>query len=235
MKYSTKRTNTRAFRKVVIRTCAYGDAERATVARLVQVARQARKRVKRPAMKTAGGDVAPVQFGLSDNEGTLLALVLRVEPVTAYQIAKIYEESPVTNFNTSKGKLYPLIRRLRERGLLRADAVEGDARGTERWCCTDLGKAAVKQWVFDVRPGHILLEDPLRTKLQSFDLLDREEQIGWVVQAKAECAEKLRALDEYGREVVVPYKALVHDNAVSTLRCRMDWLDRLLQHVVAER
>lgn len=179
--------------------------------------------------------MTPAEVELSDNEGTLLALVLRVQPVTAYQIAKIYEESPVTNFNTSKGKLYPLIRRLGARGLLRAAAVEGDARGTERWRCTDEGRAAVKRWVFDVRPSHILLEDPLRTKLQSFDLLDREEQIGWIVKVKAECADKLKALDEYGREVMVPFQELVHDNAVSTLRCRMDWLDRLLQHVVTGR
>ena len=54
------------------------------------------------------------QLSLTENEGTLLALVARAEPITAYQIAKVYEESPVSNFNTSKGKIYPMIKRLRE-------------------------------------------------------------------------------------------------------------------------
>ena len=176
--------------------------------------------------------VAGAEKALSDNEGTLLALVLRVQPVTAYQIAKIYQESPVTNFNTSKGKLYPLIARLRERGLVNAQAVSNDARGTERLTCTEAGIAAVKQWLKDIQPAHLLLEDPLRTKVQSFDLLSREEQIAWIVEVKAELAGKLAALEEYGAAVTVPYKQFVHDNAVSSIRCRMDWLDRLLHHVV---
>ena len=32
-----------------------------------------------------------------------------MQPATAYQISKIYAESPVSNFGTSKGKIYPLI------------------------------------------------------------------------------------------------------------------------------
>ena len=176
--------------------------------------------------------MATADFTLTDNEGTLLALVLRAQPITAYQIAKTYEESPVTNFNTSKGKLYPLVRRLRERGLVEAEPVAGDARGTERLVCTDVGKRAVKQWVLDIKQGHLLLEDPLRTKLQSFDLLSRDERIGWIVEVKAQLRAKLEALEAYGREVEVPFKDLVHDNAVSSLRSRMDWLDRTLHRVV---
>jgi hypothetical protein len=32
--------------------------------------------------------------------------------------------------------------------------------------------------------------------------------------------------------VTVPFKELVHDNAVSSVRCRLDWLDRLLAAIV---
>lgn len=178
--------------------------------------------------------MAKADLSLTDNEGPLLALVLRTQPITAYQIAKVYEESPVTNFNTSKGKLYPLVRRLRERGLISAQAVEGDARGTERLVCTRLGKRAVKAWVQETRPGHLLLEDPLRTKLQSFDLLTREERIDWIEKAKAQLLQKLEALEEYRAEVEVPFKDLVHDNAVSQLRSRMDWLDRTLRRIAKQ-
>jgi DNA-binding PadR family transcriptional regulator len=169
---------------------------------------------------------------LTDNEGTLLALVLREQPITAYQIAKRYEQSPVSNFNTSKGKIYPLIRRLRDRGLLAAQAVKGDLRGTERLVCTDAGRQIIRAWTRQVRPTHLLLEDPLRTKIQSFDLLSREEQIQWVVDAKALLTEKLREVHVYSDQVDVPYKNLVRDNAVASLRARLDWLDRVLQQIV---
>lgn len=174
-------------------------------------------------------DKAPA---LTDNEGTLLALVLRVQPVTAYQIAKIYEGSPVSNFNTSKGKLYPLIRRLRARGLIRSQQVAGDARGTEQLACTRSGQKAVRSWLMEIRSTHLLIEDPLRTKVQSFDLLSRDERVEWIIEIKAQLLKKLEEVEEYGREVTVPFKDFVHDNAVRSIRSRMDWLDTMLHRVL---
>ena len=169
---------------------------------------------------------------LTDDEGTFLALLIRVQPATAYQLSKIYEESPVSNFGTSKGKIYPLIRRLKQRGLLATQTVSGDARGTERLACTPAGRAAVRDWVKQHRPNHLLLEDPLRTKVQSFDLLSREERLEWVVEVRQMLLTKLAELDSYGKAVDVPFKDYVHDNAVSSVRCRMDWLDRVMHSIV---
>jgi DNA-binding PadR family transcriptional regulator len=169
---------------------------------------------------------------LTDDEGTFLALLVRVQPATAYQLSKIYADSPVSNIGTSKGKIYPLVERLQKRGLLKKRPVKGDARGSEWLECTSRGEAAVRAWVMDIRPTHILLEDPLRTKLQSFELLSRDEQLEWIVEAKSELQNKLAELEAYAAEVTVPFKELVHDNAVSSVRCRLDWLDRLLAAIV---
>ena len=168
---------------------------------------------------------------LTDDEGTLLALVLRAGPLTTYQIAKIYERSPVTNFNTSKGKLYPLIKRLRNLNLLKGERVQGDARGTEMISSTPAGRDAVKRWVIQLKPSHLLLDDPMRTKVQSFDLLDRQQQLEWIVEAKAQLLTKLEELEAYRETVDVPNKTLVHDNAVLAIEARMAWLDRMIQTV----
>lgn len=173
--------------------------------------------------------------GLTDDEGTFLALLLRVRQATAYQLSKIYEESPVSNFGTSKGKIYPLIRRLKERGLLSTRTVRGDARGTKFLECTSEGQQAVRHWIKQIRPGHLLLEDPLRTKIQSFDLLSRDEQIEWIAEVKSRLLEKLEELDTYAKTVDVPFKEYVHDSAVSSIRSRMDWLDRVLHFIVRTR
>jgi DNA-binding PadR family transcriptional regulator len=169
---------------------------------------------------------------LTDNEGSLLAVIQRQQPVTAYQVMRIYELSPVSSFNTSKGGLYPAINRLRERGFLSAQVIEGDKRGSERLSCTPAGVAAVKQWVKDLRDTHFLPVDPLRTKLMSFNLLSRDEQIEWIVDAKAQLAAKLEEVEVYDTTIEIPFQALVHDNAVTALRTRMQWLDRLMQYVV---
>src|SRR3712207_1604832 len=68
---------------------------------------------------------------LTENEGSLLALVLRREPITAYEIVKIYEQSPTTSINSSKGSVYPMIKRLKERGFVGSERVPGDGRNAE--------------------------------------------------------------------------------------------------------
>ena len=40
----------------------------------------------------------------------------------------------------------------------------------------------MREWVTQIRPTHLLLDDPLRTKVQSFGLLSREEQIAWMTE-----------------------------------------------------
>ena len=161
-------------------------------------------------------------------------MVVRVGPVTAYQVAKVYEESPVSNFNTSKGKLYPMIKRLIAAGLLEGQRVDGDGRGTEAISVTDQGLKAVREWVMCIRSSHFLLEDPLRTKVQSFDLLSHEERLQWVVAAKEELQRKLSEVEEYGASVEVPFHNFVHDNAIVSISTRIAWLDRVLHGLIKE-
>ena len=46
---------------------------------------------------------------------------------------------------------------------------------------------------------------------------------------------KLAELDAYRDEVDVPFKDFLHDNAVQSVRARMDWLDRMLFAVMHGR
>jgi DNA-binding PadR family transcriptional regulator len=163
---------------------------------------------------------------LTDDEGTFLALLIRMQPATAYQLSKVYAESPVSNFGVSKGKIYPLINRLKKKGLLDAEKVE-DRKGAERISTTALGREAVRSWVREIRPNHLLLEDPLRTKVQSFELLSEEERLEWIATAHAQLQAKLAEVRQYAESVTVPYKRQVLDNAVSAIRARITWLNRV--------
>jgi DNA-binding PadR family transcriptional regulator len=176
--------------------------------------------------------MAAQQEHLTDSEGTLLTLLVKAQPATAYQLSRIYERSPVSNFNTSKGKIYPLIKRLVQRGLIEAARQPGVAKKVELLSCTEAGVEAARNWVKSSRDSHLLLEDPLRTKVQSFDLLSFEERVEWIVEHRNKLRDKLRQVEEYGERVDVPFKDLVHEHAVESLLLRLDWLDRLMTHVV---
>lgn len=174
----------------------------------------------------------PEDAALTDNEGSVLALVLRRQPVTAYQLVKIHERSPVSSFNESKGSVYPVIARLKARGLVEGEAVEGDGRKSELLRCTDAGRAAVRRWVLDVSAADVLLFDPLRTRLMSLDLLSREEQIEWAIDLKRFVADKIAEVEDYDRNVTVPFQPIVRASTIGPLQAKSAWLDELVHMIV---
>src|SRR6185295_17044582 len=104
---------------------------------------------------TAGRMRVKSDMKITEHEGMLLALMLRQQPVTAYQLFRFFETSPVTSINASKGQLYPAIRRLRERGLIAGRKVAGDGRGAEALSVTKAGEGAVRAWVQEIDGAHI--------------------------------------------------------------------------------
>ena len=173
----------------------------------------------RPLMKRAGQ--------LTDTEGAFVALVRRNEPVSAYQIAKHYELCPIYTLNTAKGKIYPLLHRLLERGLLSSTQVENDRRHTQLYSCTAAGRSALKSWVKCFRAEHELPPDPLRRKMQAIDLLEPAEQLAWVEEARSRLIRKMQAVKAYEADVEGPFGRFAQDNARETLNGRLNWLDRL--------
>lgn len=173
----------------------------------------------------------PQGRSLTDHEGALLSLVLRHQPVTAYQIGKVFGASPVHTFNTSKGKLYPMIARLEERGLLAAESVPDDHRGTKRFMCTDAGRQVLRKWIGAFPPEHDLLADPLRKKVQAFELLTPQERQEWLAQAQQRLEEKLGEVEQWPPELEGPFGLLVQENARAALRARITWLEEARRHL----
>lgn len=170
---------------------------------------------------------------LTDDEATFLALLTRAEPATAYQLSKIYETSPISSFGTSKGKIYPLVRRLTDWGMVRGKTVPGDQRGSEMLRCTAKGRTAVRNWIKHIKPAHFLLEDPLRTMVQSFNLLDENEQLQWVASARAGLVDQLDEVRSYQREVTGPFHEQVFENALLSIKGRLKWLDHVEKAILS--
>jgi len=168
---------------------------------------------------------------VTDGEATVLSLIERMQPITAYQIRKVLAASPTTNISNSTGKIYPIIRRLKADGLIAATAVEDDARGAERLTCTEQGRRVVRQWVKTVGTAHLLLEDPLRTKILSFNLLPKAEQVRWLKTARADLVAKAEEIEAFARKYSGPYHDLAHANARLTTAARIAWIDQVLKRI----
>lgn len=164
---------------------------------------------------------------LTDDQGGLLALIQRKGPMSGYQIAKDYENSPVFTINTAKGKLYPVLERLIDHGWVTSRRVVEDRRGTKIYSCTELGRSALRAWLGAFRSEHELPADHLRRKVQALDLLAPEEQLAWVETARTHLRRRLEAVLAYDADGEGPFGRLAQENARESLQGRLHWLDRI--------
>lgn len=165
---------------------------------------------------------------LSEHESLTLAMIARFQPTTVYQVRKLLNESPTTSFSTSPGKMYPIIERLRARGLIEAQRVDGDGRKTERFTVTKEGRAAVKAWVKAIRPVYLLPEDPLRTHAGFADMLGKVERAKWRTDLLAALQAKLAEIERFTAERPDASMAPAHDHALSVTRTRIAWVERMI-------
>lgn len=171
---------------------------------------------------------------VNEYEGAVLGLIARSQPVTRYRLFKAFEQSPTTSVNTSKGSLYPLIGRMIDRGFVEAETGT-NRRASEMLKLTPLGHAALAQWIGGTGPQHSFAHDPLLVRVLSLGDVPREERIRWIADAKALLLQKKTELEEYRKAVDAPYMEIVHGTAVAVVNAKLEWLDRLLIKVVAEK
>lgn len=162
-------------------------------------------------------------------EATVLSLIERLQPVTAYQIRKVLAASPTTGISNSTGKIYPIVGRLKERGWIAAEAVEDDLRNAERLRCTEAGKQVLRRWVKSLGRAHLLPEDPLRTKILSIGLLSKPEQVRWLTTVRSDLVKQQAVIEEFAREHPSPIHDLAHANARMSTAARIAWVDLALK------
>lgn len=163
---------------------------------------------------------------LSDHEGNLLALLLRCEPATPYQLLRLHVLSPFSRLNESKGSLYPLVRRLERQGLLASRPVNGDRRNARLLTCTDRGRAAVRAWISRIDPTNALPDDPLLIKIGGLALLSGAEQREWVMGARRILERKIQTLESHGATVEA-FSGFARTGAMLSLIVRLEWLELL--------
>ena len=84
---------------------------------------------------------------LTDLEGAALAEIARRGTATSYAVANAFSGSPSEFWSGSAGAVYPMIRRLTEKGYLQVHAAATGKRRKSDYSITDSGRAALEQWL----------------------------------------------------------------------------------------
>lgn len=175
---------------------------------------------------------AAPQPAATDLEAFALGLIWRHGPCTAYTVRKLMADSPSTQWSASAGAIYPLVRRLEKRGLLKSLAARGDARNARRYAATPRGVAALREWIGPPLPEAAITVayDPLRSRARFLAALSPAERRAWIdaaMEALNIVAERVRRWDELYSAEGDPHAASMTRSGELDVQSRREWLRAL--------
>jgi DNA-binding PadR family transcriptional regulator len=166
---------------------------------------------------------------LTGFEQVLLGVIAH-EPRSGYRLKKMFSTSPASVYQPSPGALYPALRRLERRGLLRAEKTVSSGRRTQRlYHVTDTGRAVYLAWLRQPVAPETVGAD-LGLHLMRFALMEgelpREEVLAFLSGLAAALGAFVSGMEEYlasGAQSASPHAelALVHGLAVH--RASLAW------------
>ena len=166
---------------------------------------------------------------LTDFEQVLLGYIAR-KPRSGYGLKKVFSATPASVYQPSPGALYPALRRLVDRGMLRVEEkVPSGQRAQFLYHLTELGRTAHLDWLRQpVEPASIASD--LGVHLMRFAMmenhLEREEILAFLTGLAEALEGFVSGLEQYVASGVQaarrhPHLALEHGLAVH--RASLDW------------
>jgi DNA-binding PadR family transcriptional regulator len=160
---------------------------------------------------------------------TILAIVARDGPLSAYDVRKVFARSLTATWSSSTGSIYPSIRRLEKAGHLAAAAANG-ARARKALRVTASGRAAVGAWLRDITADVAgPTPHPIRTRMYFMGVVDPATRSGIIRQAEESTRAAIATAE---REQAVRMKLgnadavqhLASEGVLFELRARLAWL-----------
>ncbi|HEX3922626.1 MAG TPA: PadR family transcriptional regulator [Streptosporangiaceae bacterium] len=177
---------------------------------------------------------------LTDFEQVLLLMVAGA-PSTGYDLKQAFATTPLGVYQPSSGALYPALRRLERRGLLRADPGQPSDQARRRFIyhITEAGLAAHAAWVRQpVNPATISQDLPLH--LMRFvameTLLPRAEVLAFLADVRDALAAFLDGLERYtsAADFGDRHSPLALDHGVSAFAASLAWTKRAINTLSRE-
>ena len=162
--------------------------------------------------------------------GYALLGLLQQQDRSGYDLRKIFSATPMTSFSDSPGSIYPALRRLEQRGLVRSRIQERSGLRRRRlFHLTTAGASELKRW----QRQPIVRNDVIRGTAElmlRFSFMDESlgptESLRFLTAMKAELTAyipSLRAfLDEHGKGMQLSGR-LALESGISSYECLLNW------------
>lgn len=172
------------------------------------------------------------QAELSEIEGCVLALALEQGPATPYVIRKDFRDSPTPQWSGSAGTIYPLVKRLMRRGLIRSKIHRTGDRKGQLISLTPAGRRAFERWlsvpVSDWVAG--IPADPLRTRIRFLGSMTPAKRRAFVEDALANARRQLDLLVKEceKQQALGPFQGLMARGGLLVMESRLAFLEEVL-------
>jgi DNA-binding PadR family transcriptional regulator len=172
---------------------------------------------------------------LTDFEQVLLGLIAAA-PSTGYDLKQRFAVTPLGVYQPSSGALYPALRRLELRGMLRGEPVgHGQARRRFVYHLTEQGRTAHAAWVRQpVSPATVAADLPMHLMrfVMMERLLSRAEVLGFLASLRDALAAFLEQVESHAAAAALEYQgghpALALDHGISMYAASLAWTKRTI-------
>jgi DNA-binding PadR family transcriptional regulator len=164
-------------------------------------------------------------------ESTVLGLVRQYGPCTAYEVMRLFQQSPTSSWRASSGSIYPLVKKLVRIGLLTARPSPSHGRKAQLLSLSKAGQAALVAWLRQM-PDELgdPSSDPIRSRLLFLGVLPPDERRAFVADALGLTEQSIARLSEViaALPAADPFERFAHVGALRQLEARSAWLRDLL-------
>ena len=173
-------------------------------------------------------------YQLTSFEHVLLGLVC-LSPSSGYDLKRMFAATPMGVYQPSSGALYPALRRLEARGLVRAtglDAAGESARHRRVYEPTQAGQTAHMTWLrTPVEPSTVSRD--LGLHLMRFVMMEhafsREAVLGFLDDLKDALAAFTSGLERYAAtQLDESHPRLALEHGVAVHRASLQWVDHTI-------
>ena len=173
---------------------------------------------------------------LTDLELTVLGIVWKKAPCTAYAIMREFTTSPSSYFRGSAGAIYPLVTRLAERGYLSSAPGARGRRAHVTYSITEKGQTSLRRWLTPPLPdaAAAITFDPLRTRVYFLAALPPRQRLAFVEEALKRLRTQLEVVEAESRryrDAGDEFSSLAMNGAVHVIEARITWMQKIKQSI----
>ncbi|MEE8170760.1 MAG: PadR family transcriptional regulator [Phycisphaerae bacterium] len=171
---------------------------------------------------------------LSELEHAVLGVVWLHKPCTPYRVRKVFRESPSGHWSGSAGSIYPLMRRLEAKGLLRSARRRRDLRAGRLYELAKRGRAELVRWLEPPLPpaSDLMNFDPLRVRIRFLGASRpsrRPAMVAEAIESLRSLAAQIQSKADADRAASDVFRMMSHRGALLSVRAQITWLKEVHQ------